>query len=57
MASKLRSLFTEERQLVLKLDIFMLVWAFITGLTKDMDQVRLRTDLILEAITDFRIIS
>lgn len=57
MASKLRSFFTEERQLVLKLDIFMLVWAFITGLTKDMDQVRLRTDLILEAITDFRIIS
>ena len=57
MASKLRSFFTEERQLVLKLDIFMLVWAFITGLTKDMDQVCLRADMILEAITDSRMIS
>lgn len=39
MTSKLQKFLTPERLLVLKLDIFMLVWAFITGLTKDMDQV------------------
>lgn len=39
MTSKLQRYLSPERRLVLKLDIFMLVWAFITGLTKDMDQV------------------
>ncbi|KAH8602687.1 major facilitator superfamily domain-containing protein [Bisporella sp. PMI_857] len=28
----------DERRLVLKLDIYLLVWAFVAGLTKDMDQ-------------------
>ncbi|KKY14504.1 putative pantothenate transporter fen2 [Diplodia seriata] len=37
--SALAKLFANpERRLLLKIDIFLLAWAFVAGLTKDMDQ-------------------